>query len=79
MYQDYKNGGLRLTNLNWFITALKVGWLRRIFDENNDGLWNEYYLDKINTLDVKLVLESNLNTNDCKHISKENLFLQACW
>ena len=49
MYQDYKNGGLRLTNLNWFITALKAGWLRRIFDENNKGLWKEYYLNKINT------------------------------
>ena len=75
MYQGYKNGELRLTNLNWFITALKAGRLRRIFDENNKGLWKEYYLSKINTCSGKFVLESNLNTNDCKQISKENLFL----
>ena len=45
MYQDYKNGGSRHTNLSWFIIALKAGWLRRIFDENNKGLWKEYYRD----------------------------------
>ena len=44
--QDYKNGGLRLTNIDYFIEALKAGWLRRIFDENNKGLWKEYYLEK---------------------------------
>ena len=75
MYQVYKNGGLKHSNLNWFTTALKAGRLRRIFDENNKGLWKDYYLNKINTFGGKLVLEPNLNTNDCKHFSKENLFL----
>ena len=46
LMQDYKNGGLRLTNIDYFIEALKAGWLRRIFDENNKGLWKEYYLEK---------------------------------
>ena len=33
--QDFKNGGLRLINVVCLIEALKAGWIRRIFDENN--------------------------------------------
>ena len=57
LMQDYKNGGLRLTNIDYFIEALKAGWLRRIFDENNKGLWKEYYLEKINKFRGRLILE----------------------
>ena len=35
LMQDYKNGGLKLLNLDYFIGALKAGYIRRIFDENN--------------------------------------------
>ena len=55
LMQDYKNGGLRLTNFDYFIEALKAGWLRRIFDENNKGLWKEYYLEKINKFGGRLI------------------------
>ena len=40
--------GLRLTNIYHFIEALKAGWVRRIFDEQNKGIWKEFYLAKIN-------------------------------
>ena len=30
--QNYKNGGLRLTNIDYFIEALKAGCVRKIFD-----------------------------------------------
>ena len=43
LMQDYKNCGLRLINIDYFIDALKAGWIRRIFDEQNKGLWKEYY------------------------------------
>ena len=55
LMQDYKNGGLILTNFDYFIEALKAGWLRRIFDENNKGLWKEYYLEKINKFGGRLI------------------------
>ena len=48
--QDYKNGGLRLINIDYFIEALKAGWVRRIFDEQNKGIWKEFYLEKLNAL-----------------------------
>ena len=46
--QDYKNGGLRLINIIYFIEALKAGWVRWIFDEQNIGIWKEFYLEKLN-------------------------------
>ena len=46
---------MQLTNFDYFIEALKAGWLRRIFDENNKGLWKEYYLEKINKFGGRLI------------------------
>ena len=74
--QDYKNGGLRLINVDHFIKALKAGWLRRIFDENNKGIWKEFYLEKLNAYGGKLILESNLHEQDSGQIAKGNMFLR---
>ena len=43
--QDYKNEELRLINIDDFIEALKAGWVRQIFDEQNKGIWKEFYLE----------------------------------
>ena len=51
LMQDYKNGGLRLLNVDYFIEALKAGWIRRIFNENNKGLWKEFIWKKITFLE----------------------------
>ena len=74
--QDYKNGGLGLINIDYFIEALKAGWVRRIFDEQNKGVWKEFYLEKLNAFGGKLILESNLRIQDCSQITKENMFLR---
>ena len=57
LMQDYKNGGLRLLNVDYFIEALKAGWVKRIFDETNKGLWKEFYLEKLNIFGGNLILE----------------------
>ena len=74
--QDYKNGGLRLINIDYFIEALKAGWVRRIFDEQNKGIWKEFYLEKFNAFGGKLIQESNLHIQNCSQITKENMFLR---
>ena len=59
---------LRLTNIDYFIEALKTGRVRRIFDEQNKGIWNDFYFEKKNRLWVGeggLILESNLHVQDC--------------
>ena len=75
LYQDCKNGWLRLINLENFIKALKAGWTKCIFDEQNNGLWQEYYIEKLNGFGGKLILQSNLDIKDCSQISKVHSFL----
>ena len=73
--QDYKNGGLRMMNIDYFTEALKAGWVRRLFNEQNKGIWKEFYPEKLNAFRGKLILESNLHIQDCSQITKENMFL----
>ena len=62
--QDYKNRGLRLTNIDYFIKALKVRWVRRLFDEQNKGIWKEFYVENLNAFREDLILENNLHIQD---------------
>ena len=75
--RDYKNGGLRMINLEYFLNALKASWLKRIFDEESTfTLWKSFYKQKLTSFGDNLVLESNLKENDCAQISKNNHFLK---
>ena len=60
LMQGYENGGHRLINVDYFIEALKAGWIRRIFDEQNKGLWKEYYLEKLNIFWKKVDIRMRL-------------------
>ena len=60
LMQGYENGGLRLINVDYFIEDLKAGWIRRIFDKQNKGLWKEYYLEKLNIVWKKVDIRMHL-------------------
>ena len=43
LYRDYKNGGLRMINLECFLNSLKASWMKRIFnDESTSTLWKSF-------------------------------------
>ena len=63
-------------SIDYFIEALKAGWIRRIFDENNKGLWKEFYLEKLDIFGGIVSLECNLHAHDCYQIAKNNMFLR---
>ena len=61
LYRDYKNGGLRMVNFEYFLNALKASWSKRIFDdESTSTLWKSFCKQKLTIFGDKLVLESNL-------------------
>ena len=41
--QDYENSGLKMIDLNIFITSIKAGWVKRITNNENDGDWKHIY------------------------------------
>ena len=62
--QDYKDGGLKMIDLNMFMKAIKAGWVKRLTDNENDGDWKHIYINKLNKLGGKLIFDCNLNEKD---------------
>ena len=38
--QDYKDGGLKMIDIEMFLNSLKSSWRKRILDTSNNGIWN---------------------------------------
>ena len=38
------------------------------FDEQNNGVWKEYYIEKLNAFRGKFVLQSYLDIEDCSQV-----------
>jgi exonuclease III len=74
--KKYEQGGLKMIDINTFISALKSSWIKRIYDENNTGKWKQIYLNTLNKNGGKLILECNLHENDINQIFKDNTFLK---
>ena len=43
MCQDYKNGGIRMTNYRLFIKAQRICWVRRLLYGNQDMGWKRFF------------------------------------
>ena len=53
------------------VSILKHNPIRK----QNNRLWQEYYIEKLNAFGGKLILQSNLDIKDCTQISKVHSFL----
>ena len=62
--ESAKTLGIVFSNDTTKMINLKAGWMKRIFDEQNNGLWKEYCTEKLNAFGGKLVLQSNLDIKD---------------
>ena len=43
MVQDYKNGGIRMTNYRLFVKAQRISWLRRLLYGNKNMGWKMFF------------------------------------
>jgi len=74
--QDLSNGGLKIIDLNLFTNALKCSRIKRIMDDQNNGLWKQQYVKLLNKYGGKLLLECELNENVISDMFKKNIFLK---
>ena len=63
---DYTLGGIRMTNLNYFINALKGCWIKRLIDKNNNGHWKIFYKSILEKKGGALVFQCNVSESDVK-------------
>ena len=62
IYNDYDNGGLRMTNLSHFIKAQKINWIKRLL-QNKETVPHEY-VSKFLNMDLKDYLKCNIEHTD---------------
>ena len=76
MKLDYKKGGLKLTDINYFINSIKGSWIKRLSNVENKGKWKIIYETIIKKYGGNLIFESNLKEEDIKQIIPHNKFFQ---
>ena len=52
-----------MIDLNFFTSAIKCSRIKKIMDDQNNGLWKQRYVKPLNKYVGKVILESKLNEN----------------
>ena len=60
---DYGEGGLKMIDLESMVKALRLAWLKRIFNAN-DGTWKRYLQHQFKTFGGLFFLNCNYDVND---------------
>ena len=60
---DYGEGGLKMIDLESMVKALRLAWLKRIFNAN-DGTWKRYLQHQLKTFGGLFFLNCNYDVND---------------
>ena len=74
LYQDYDNGGLRMTDIQTMIKALRLAWIPRLLknDQSNWKFASDHFLKSYGGL--RFLLTCNYHVKDFQNMS---LFLQG--
>ena len=71
----YENGGLKMIDIDNFIKALKVCWIKRMIEADNDSILNRILIYNLRAFGGNLLFECNISENDiCKFT--QNIFLK---
>ena len=64
MISDYKNGDLRMIDINPFNKARKSTWVKKYLDNDNHSKWKLLFDSEIHDFGGNVVFKGNLNKND---------------
>ena len=70
---DNEKGGLKMIDLETFIKSLKLCWIKRMIESEDNGIRKNNYLSKLKPFGGKFLFESNFSEND-KHRFTQNNF-----
>ena len=57
----YKSWGLKMIGLVNFISALKICWIKRMIEADNDVILNKIYINNLSSFGGKLLFECNVS------------------
>jgi len=55
LVNEYKDGGMKLTNVNMFLNSSKCGWVKRMLNTESNGCWKIVYNHILNRNAGKIV------------------------
>ena len=50
MISEYEDGGLRMIDIRLFTQALKLGWVKRYLDKENEAKWKLFFNEQLRDL-----------------------------
>ena len=68
-----KGEGVKMIDLEIFMKSLKICWIKRMIESEDDGLLKNLYLNKLIQFGGKLLFESNYSENEID-IFTQNVF-----
>ncbi|XP_030848019.1 uncharacterized protein LOC115926797 [Strongylocentrotus purpuratus] len=79
MYNNLNDGGLKMTHIESFCKALKIAWVKRVLDEQNDGHWKKLFYANTKQIGVVYIflcnfVGSDLNCSGINGFWKDILF-----
>ena len=74
MLNEYKDGGLKMLDIQSFNCALKAKWVQKYLDDSNQAKWKLFFDYFINEHDGKLLLTGNLNQADVAGLNIQDTF-----
>ena len=76
LINNYDAGGLKMIDLETFIKSLKITWIKRFIESDENGILNKIYMNKLNPYGGKLLFECNYSTKDADVFADGNTFLK---
>ena len=76
-----RGGGLKMIDLETFIKSLKICWIKRMIESEDDGILKNIYLSKLKPFGGKLLFECNFSENDTHRFTQNNFLkdILAAW
>ena len=68
MINDYTNGGLKMLDIASFNKALKVVWIKKYLDPENNGKWKCFFDLQLEKFGGNALPKGNLNLKDIKDL-----------
>lgn len=72
---DYSDGGLKMIDVQSFSKSLKVTWIKKYLDDENDGKWKYFFDVELERFGGTTVFTGNLNKKDTIENLKKNCFM----